>query len=126
MRNTYKHTRRAFRFFHENAGYVLGERAIGALALARAEDWAHGAGLEYVWEYSVDPDTSWMDARQRECSNEFTDCVAYLDGVPVASLHEIYNADATYRRVVEAELALEAMGRECKPAGRVLSYYGWE
>ncbi len=46
----------AFRFFHEHAGYVVGRRAVGALALARAEQRAKELGLSVTWD---DEDLPW-------------------------------------------------------------------
>jgi hypothetical protein len=46
----------AFRFFHEHAGCVVGKRAVGAIALARAERDAAARGLSVTWEAD---DTPW-------------------------------------------------------------------
>jgi hypothetical protein len=109
---------RAFRFFAEHAGYVVGERAKGALALARAERDASEAGVEFVWEYDDDADYSWMNEEEaaREHTVERVRAVLPCDehGIDckhartLGSLSGIFDADANYRRVIEAELALEA------------------
>lgn len=107
--------RPAFRFFHEWAGYCVGERAIGALSLVRAERQAHDAGHSFEW--SIDPEID---------SSEFSDerptwalwqcvmragCPSDEEGRVLASLHGIdFGREGEpwgdpYRRVVEAELA---------------------
>ena len=120
-------TRQSFRFFFEHAGYVVGERAIGALALARAEAKAKQDGVHFDWQEDCDVDLGdhevWCsdERANRQHDHEVLYCVAYKDCYCknaahkphrdiVASLSGIIDPDRNYRRIVEAELALEALG----------------
>jgi hypothetical protein len=111
--------REAFRFFLANAGYASppGRAACGKM-LADAEQWAKDNGLETLWEPEPEPDLSWMsDAERkrehdiemarivRECPRHGMKC---QHAETLASLGNIVDADGNYRRVIEAELALEA------------------
>lgn len=95
-----------FLFFFEHDG-----RRNGAAALVRAERWARDSGVWFVW--SPDGEVTnhvdafdGYDAEPETCEM----CEAYdADGVPIAALACIDDATPEYRRVVEAELALEAM-----------------
>jgi len=103
---TSREMRRRYDFFKEHAGYVVGRRAAGALDLARAEDYASAHGWYTTWEPDADGDPSSPDVREIE--------VAVLhdeDGEVLAALGGIEDADHNYRRVVEAELAQEAMAQ---------------
>ncbi|HTQ47491.1 MAG TPA: hypothetical protein VMI75_32265 [Polyangiaceae bacterium] len=123
----------AFRFFHEHAGYVVGRRAVGALALARAELRAKEQGLTVTWDDEelpwdgdcpapkvhvraivlhpdhADADTSDVAIRfpyfdRRDGSVGRTPAVlASLGGIGLDSMHD------PYVRVVEAELFAEAL-----------------
>lgn len=105
--------RRAFQFFHREAGYVVGECAIGAKALADAEAYAADAGWSVEWS----PEESCNCAYDHNAPGIYccdgSDCwVAVLrneDGTVLASLGCICEPSDSYRRVVEAELASEAM-----------------
>jgi hypothetical protein len=113
-----------FRFFHEHAGYVVGQRAIGAWELAKAEEYAEEAGWVYCWDYDQDADRGpvdwgWSEADvKRWESTEHRCYVAYLLPHstacvrPLASLGGIWDPSREYERVVNAELALEALARE--------------
>lgn len=129
---TTQRLRNAFAFFKAHAGGIVGEAAKGALALARAEAWAQtnaysdvtGTGLEYVWEFDEFADWSWLEQdfipqSERDKEHEVTQ-VALVRVTKctecgketretLASLGGIFDADANYRRVIEAELALEVM-----------------
>lgn len=125
----------AEQFFFENAGYSYNPateteaegRLRCARQLAQAEAWAQAEGLEYVWE--DDPDCTEDDfefpedkAHVREhgavgcilyrpCPDHGADCkhaehLASLWGIT----ESLNNRERdNYRRVVEAELALEAI-----------------
>jgi hypothetical protein len=109
--------RKAFRFFFENAGYCVGRRAEGALQLARAERWAREEGAEVAW---VDDNEVWDgDCPAPDmvlgCTLKVGDEEVSLWGI---GLNHAYRKDmilhrgllvTPYQRVVEAELALEAM-----------------
>jgi len=112
-------TRQAFNFFRDNAGGVVGETALTAATLARAESWAKRQGIRFVWEHDGDADWSWLSAEEREQEHTVESCRAVRVSVcdhcrhetadTLASLSGIFDADSDYRRVIEAELALEAM-----------------
>lgn len=108
---------KAAEFFYQHAGWGYnpttetpeeGRRA-GAEALADAERWARETGVWFRWEselgwidHVAEYDT--YDAEPETCEA----CIAYdEDGEVVASLGCIDDATPQYRRVVEAELALE-------------------
>lgn len=132
---------RRYRFFKASAGYCVGLRAVGALQLARAEIWAEEQELTFVWDGDIggelgDHEEWCSDARRSAagygwqgeklsrsylrdngCSHEVSCCLCEdQDDNVLASFGGIIDADSTYRRVVEAELALEAMRHEadCK------------
>jgi hypothetical protein len=126
--------RQAARFFHEHAGYVVGESMRGALAHARAERDARAAGVTFEWSedptgYDVLGDLECCKEAERHATwarahfdnglarriesghrHEVEDCLAMFRGEVLASLGGIVDADSDYRRVIQAELALEAMG----------------
>jgi hypothetical protein len=125
----------AYQFFLRNAGYsynpatetkIEGRRRC-AKALAAAEQWAEAEGLEFVWE--DDPDTTADDFEfpedkahvsehgavgcilYRPCPQHGTDCkhaehLGSLWGITESLNNSERDA---YRRVVQAELALEAI-----------------
>jgi hypothetical protein len=116
VRATPKTDRRAYDFFYRHAGYGYGPgetpeqgRKKGAAALAKAEQEATARGWTVKWEEDpegwdsigdIDPD----DVR------EILSAVLYdEDGKVLESLGGIVNPDRNYSRVVEAELALEAL-----------------
>lgn len=137
-------------FMKAYAGYCLGRRAIGAIALARAEQWiCNQKDYGFVWEDdSYDSDLGdheyWCSTARRlqagynsngeeishhysrygeQCEHDVESCMlvklatdednyrdrheGYTD--VLASLGGIIDADRDYRRVIEAELALEAL-----------------
>ena len=110
--------RKAFSFFHENAGGIVGQRAIGAASLARAEETLSRAqyldAARVRWEFDPYADLSWMTDSEREESHECEGCIIEVsrDGGETwehaASLLGIVDASRDYRRIVEAELASEA------------------
>ena len=112
---------RDVRFFREHVGGVVGEAERGGLALTRAERYAADHGWTVVWEDDPDADWSWMTEREQKQPHEVYVALLY-DRDPadrtsrlrpriLASLGGIFDPSPQYRRVVEAELALEAMPR---------------
>jgi hypothetical protein len=122
-------------FFYENAGYGYNPsfeteeqgRQRGAESLAKAEQWAKDEELEYVWvdDPHISEDYFEFEADKqhvrehgavgcilyRPCPDHGTDCkhaeqLASLWGITESLDNRERDA---YRRVVEAELALEAM-----------------
>jgi hypothetical protein len=124
----------AYRFHRENSASRVGNHAADALDYARAELAARNLGWSVTWEYDPDADLGdhayWCNDQRRadagygadgdrlsffsgyghEHDHETTYAVLRdADGEHLASLGGIIDADATYRRTVEAELALEAL-----------------
>ena len=109
----------AFYFFLRNAGYSVkpGEtqrqgKARTARELAKAERDARALGYTFEWndDWSVD------HSKEFDCYEDGgPDTCEYCimrdeNGKVVQSLHCIDDATREYRRVVEAELALEQLG----------------
>lgn len=99
------------RFFFDNAGFSYDPnvetaeegKLRTASDLAMAEAWGKANGLTFVWEFDHDDSSDGDETPEvREA------CIAYVDGDVVASLGGIGDATDDYRRVVEAELAVEA------------------
>src|SRR4030095_15091909 len=126
---TNKHLYERYLFFKKHAGYIVGECAEVALALARAEEWALAHDVIFYWqeeEYDHgaclgDHEYWCSDARRRAqgfaynphetCSHSVESCEAYFESdvdTCLASLGSIIDPSNDYRRVIEAELALEA------------------
>lgn len=111
-------------FFYDNAGYSYDPKTETpeqgkvrcAKAMAEAETWATEEGYYYRWEIDLFSDSSdWSD---EEPPWSVWACAMYSpDAQVVASLSGIdFGRDKepwgdSYRRVVEAELALEIMSR---------------
>lgn len=103
-------------FFYDNAGFSYDPRTETedqgkircAKSLAEAEQDAELVGIEFEWNYDDNADYSWMDEEEKQKDH----CVEYcLAKNPLTkettALCGIFDADANYRRVVEAELASE-------------------
>jgi hypothetical protein len=104
---------RAYRFFFANAGYIVGQRAVCALQLARAEQYADDNDWQTEWVDDDCPDLSWMSEQEQAQPHEVLGCVLKdADGNVLASLWGITDPDAGYIRVVKAELASEAVYNE--------------
>ena len=114
-----------YQFFHEHAGYSYRPdtetkaqgRARCARAMARAEREARDAGLSFEW--GVDPYSDSSDWCDDDPPWALWTCTARdATGRVVASLCAIdFGRDGEpwgdpYRRVVEAELALEALAEQ--------------
>lgn len=111
----------AKRFFFENAGYSYdptketheeGRRRC-ASDLAHAEEWLRNSDdLRVLWADDDDGDHSYTDGEGFEgytvTTCEFCSILNESGSVIYASLGCIDDADDDYRRVVEAELAMEA------------------
>lgn len=97
-------------FFMQHAGYATPPgKEVCAENLANAEQKARDARMSFQW--SDDPDGC------RECGNKCPgqhrcfSCVCFSEGGGVlSSLSGICDPSDEYRRVVEAELAVEALG----------------
>ncbi len=107
-------------FFYQTAGYSYDAktetpdqgRLRCAVELAKAEEYASNLGWEFEWEWDSDPDLSWMSDEEREQNHEVLCCrIPDPDNTrySLASLCGITDPDSDYRRVIEAELASEAI-----------------
>lgn len=99
---------RAFRFFHEWAGYVVGWRAVGALQLAKAEAESSERGWSCEW-MGDDECPREQGYPQWLCRllDERGKLLESLGGIDFGPDGEPWGDP--YRRVVEAELALQAL-----------------
>lgn len=120
---------RAYRFFYANAGSSYDPkretkqqgRARGARLLAKAERDAANLGYTFSWreDYADYKNSLWdhaywcQDAAAGvEHTHEVWGCVMLDENEQHAqSLWAIIDPSAAYRRVVEAELALEELGK---------------
>ncbi len=105
---------RDMQFFRRHGGGVVGEAARGALSLARAEREMTKRGWTVEWVPDDNADWSWLDQPgfEREKAKEHEVYGAVLKdrhGKVLASLWGIFDPDRHYMRVVEAELASEAL-----------------
>ena len=107
-------------FFYQNAGYSYDAktetseqgRTRCAKDLADAETVGQRLGYVFEWEFDECPDLSWMSDEEREQDPEVLCCRIVDPENPrysLASLCGITGADSNYRRVIEAELASEAI-----------------
>ena len=107
-------------FFYQHAGYSHNPetetaeqgRLRCAVELAEAETIAERLGYSFEWEWDSDPDLSWMSDEEREQDHEVLCCRIPDPDTPrysLASLSGITDPDRSYRRVIEAELASEAI-----------------
>jgi hypothetical protein len=117
-------------FFLENAGYATPPgRAVCALELARAEQWAEQEGIEFRLEDDPDADASFVETwplrYQKVWKKQSHSCYSVICYRPcpdhgwdckhkevLASLGGIFDPTDDDLRVVRAELALEAMPKE--------------
>src|SRR5690348_2890824 len=106
----------ATKFFYKHAGWgyksgvetpAQGRRR-GAVYLARAEAEAARRGWHVNWEYSEEPYE--MGDAETEMPSEVFDAILYDENDRViGSLGHIGDPSREYKRVVEAELAVEAL-----------------
>jgi hypothetical protein len=114
----------AYLFFLRNAGYsydvnthtLKQGRAENARKLVKAERDARALGYTFEWEEDSDGCIG-CDCGSPECAcssgepHECLICLMYdVKGIRCQSLGSICGATREYRRVVEAELALEEVG----------------
>lgn len=113
--------RAAWRFFHDQAGYsVPPGRAACALELARAEQQGQEEGLTFEWMSDYE---AW-DGDVPEPDHLLSCLCRGSDGLVLTSLCGIgvNSLDDPYLRVVQAELAMEALDEIFdREASRVLS-----
>lgn len=104
--------KRRYHFFKEHAGYMVGRRAEGAVNLARAEYMVQQLNWEYEWEEDPDGWSTLGDIDPKDVEEVLGCVLKDGSGDVVASLGGIIDPDRNYRRVVEAELALEALSEK--------------
>ncbi len=115
---------RRFKFFRKWAGYCTPPgRAACALLLARAELAAEQEGLEFRWE--DDPDGMPRDGLcSCGCGTKIESCECCVcygpEGEVLASCGAIWDASTEYRRIMEAELASEALHEQIDGAARAV------
>ena len=110
-------------FFYRQAGFGYDPkvetknqgRIRGARALAEAERMARSFGWEYHWtdDWEIGSHVKYYGEQSFPEEPATCECCQLLDagGVVLESLSCIDDADKNYRRVVEAELALEAISK---------------
>jgi hypothetical protein len=103
-----KTLRERFQFFQQHAGGIVGQSALGAIALARAEVRAQDLDLEVTWEdergeWDGDCPPPAVHACAFIVDPHAKRYLACLGGIGLNSIHD------PYVRVVEAELFLEAI-----------------
>lgn len=110
----------AEQFFYDHAGFSYDPktetrkqgRVRCAKELAESESIAARLGYEFEWDWDQDPDLSWMSDEERAQEHEVL-CCRIIDPTDrkysLASLCGITDPDTNYRRVIEAELASEAI-----------------
>jgi hypothetical protein len=107
-------------FFHQNARYSYDSmtdtpeqgRLRCSKELADAETIGQRLGYVFEWEFDEGPDSSWMSDEEREHDHEGLCCripAPETTRHSLASLWGITDPDSRYRRVIEAELAAEAI-----------------
>ena|SRR5215831_17223718 len=118
------------KFFFDHAGYSYDPktetkrqgRLRCAKAMANAERLAQSYGLQFNWEddWLVGDHTKEFDT-YKENPQTCESCVCVdIEGNVLASLGCIDDADSNYRRVIEAELALEAIPQYQQIHGQVV------
>ncbi len=100
----------AYEFFKKHGGSVVGRSAEVALALARAEKTAEALGWSVDWVHDEEAYDS--GDSDHEPSEVLGAVLKDQDGEQLESLWSIADPDRNYARVVEAELALEALMRK--------------
>lgn len=107
-------------FFYLNAGYSHNPKVEApeqgrlrcAKELAEAEAIGQRLGYTFEWEFDENPDLSWMSAEEQEQDHKVL-CCRIIDPEDsrhsLASLCGITDPDRNYGRVIEAELASEAI-----------------
>ena len=107
----------AQQFFYDHAGFSYNPATRSASDLARAETYAAGHDWEFTWEPDFDADASFVDTwdslAQADWNSTDHECEVCIlrdsDGNILSSCGGIFDADSDYRRVIQAELALEAL-----------------
>ena len=122
MRRSASITAKAVAFFKKHAGYAQrsGETAAqaktrGAKSLARAEAEASARGWRYKWEDEIEADLSLED--ESDISEVLMVALYDEHGNVLLSLGSVTlghdsAANRAYKRVIEAELADEALGEK--------------
>jgi hypothetical protein len=107
------------RFFYEHAGYsykapetATQGRIRCAIELAQAEEYALNLNWEFEWDWDECPDLSWMSEEEQNEDHEVL-CARIVNPDDrrhsLASVCGITDPDSNYRRVIEAQLASEAL-----------------
>lgn len=102
---------RAVAFFRKHAGGVVGREDEYARDLAHAEQEATARGWAVEWHEDPDGWDSLGDIDPETVKEVLYAVIKDENGKVLGSLGSIVDPDRTYGRVVEAELALEALSR---------------
>ena len=104
--------RERWRFFHKWAGWCEPpSKAVCAMDLARAEEWAEDEEVEFEWAEDECVNSSEFSDEQPPyrlwvCLARLEDETVSLGGIDFGRDKDPWMGD-TYKRVVEAELAME-------------------
>lgn len=104
--------RRAYDFFRKQAGGAVGYSAETAWRLAAAEQEATARGWTVEWDHDPEGWDSLGDIDPDTVNEVLYAVLRDEDGNVLGSLGSIVDPDRNYSRVVEAELALEALNEE--------------
>jgi hypothetical protein len=96
---------KAIKFFKEHGGGRVGHAAEGALHLARAEKYAEDHDWTFEWKDDEGADMSGIEDAKEVLLVALKD----QNGKVIGSLGGVADPSKSYARLVEAELALEAM-----------------
>lgn len=114
----HKQVLQAYKHFRQSdPGGIVGENAKYCLSLARIEYIAAKSGIVPQWEpdYFADTPEDWgweqkyIDKWNKSDHYAESCCVVTAEGDYAASLSGIWDADMDYRRLIEAELLLDAI-----------------
>lgn len=108
---------RAVAFFRKHAGSVIGREEENARALAHAEQEATARGWNVEWSHDPEGWDSLGDIDPETVKEVLSAVLRDENGGVLASLGSIVDPDRAYGRVVEAELALEALSEQRGSAG---------
>ena len=106
-----------YKAFHGKTGGIVGQAAVSAHELAKAESWAQSHGIEFDWTQDDITNRDFTDEGEEYylwrvlARNDDGNVVGSLGGVDFGEGKDPWSNKDTraYKRQVEAEIALEAM-----------------
>ena len=97
-------------FFREHASYAVGQRYRNAVALAKAEAEAEARNWSVSWEDDDDSDERGAEVCYLFAQGHGPDAYGEFEtGELLASVGGIVEPTSAYMRVIEAELAIDAL-----------------